>query len=203
MSKSLTERQRQVFNFLCNTIRAKGCPPTVREIADAFGFASPKAASDHLSALEKKGYISRSAGKSRNIKIAEKLSPRGIPILKDGDLCLPIEDIDNIEASLTLANLFAPTQNSFAFQVADNSMKNDGILRDDYVVVEPSAPVKHGDKAALRLEDQILVREVFFEAKTVKLVSKSAAYPDILVASSATEFEILGKLKGVLRARSR
>ena len=53
MAKGLTEKQRRVFEFICEAMREENRPPTVREIADQFGFKSPKAATDHLDALER------------------------------------------------------------------------------------------------------------------------------------------------------
>ncbi len=79
MAKGLTDRQREIFEFICEIMRAENRPPTVREVADRFGFRSPKAATDHLDALERKGYIRRRNRKARNIEIREELSPQGIP----------------------------------------------------------------------------------------------------------------------------
>ena len=65
----LTQRQQQVFEFILRAIREGNRPPTVREIAEHFGFRSPKAVTDHLGALERKGYITRRNRKSRNIEV--------------------------------------------------------------------------------------------------------------------------------------
>ena len=67
--KPLTARQRKVLNFIVEYISKKGYPPTIREIGAGFGF-SEKAAHDHITAIEKKGYIRREDGSARSIRIA-------------------------------------------------------------------------------------------------------------------------------------
>ena len=83
MATELTDRQREVFDFICEAIREESRPPTVREISEHFGFRSPKAASDHLSALERKDYIVRKNSSARNIKVRREFSPLGMPLVED------------------------------------------------------------------------------------------------------------------------
>jgi repressor LexA len=106
MAKGLTKRQREIFEFICETMREETRPPTVREIAQHFGFRSPKAATDHLDALERKGYIRRRNRKARNIEIREELSPQGIPLVGRIAAGSPVLAVENLETSLSPATLF-------------------------------------------------------------------------------------------------
>ena len=81
MAYKLTDRQEQVFEFIRQVMRGEHRPPTVREIAQHFGFRSPKAVTDHLNALERKGFIRRRERKSRNIEIPPQYAPEGVPVL--------------------------------------------------------------------------------------------------------------------------
>jgi repressor LexA len=118
---------------------ACGDVPTVREIAAHFGFASPKAITDHLTGLERKGYLSRAPGRSRNIRLAD--SATGIPVLGLVPAGVPLTAIETFAGRLSLPGLF-PEPDHFALQVKGASMRDAGILDGDYVIVrlQPDAP---------------------------------------------------------------
>lgn len=71
----MTDRQREVYDFIIQSIRDRGCPPTLREIGAHIGSAAPNAAVSHIEALIKKGYITRSAEKSRGLRVVAKNGP--------------------------------------------------------------------------------------------------------------------------------
>ena len=154
MAKGLTQRQEQVFLFVCDVMREENRPPTVREIAEHFGFRSPKAATDHLDALERKGYIHRRNRKARNIEIREELSPQGIPVIGKIAAGSPTLAVENLEGSLSTTSLFEVHDKTFALQVEGESMTGVGILPGDYVIVDGNGRVKDGAIAAVRLGDE-------------------------------------------------
>ena len=199
MAQKPTERQRQVFEFIRETVREGNRPPTVREIADHFGFRSPKAVTDHLNALERKGYIFRRNRKSRNIEIPEELSPRGIPLVGRIAAGSPILAVENLEEPLSLTGLFAVTRSTFALKVHGESMRDAGILEGDYVIVESAAPVKNGTIAAVLLGDEATVKRVFFEGGTIRLKAENPDFEDIVVRKDSPGLEICGPVRGVVR----
>jgi len=199
MARELTERQRQVFEFIRRVCRTDGRPPTVREIADHFGFRSPKAVTDHLGALERKGYIVRRNRKSRNIEIREELSPMGIPVLGRIAAGSPTLAVENVERSISLSSLFDLTPNTFALRVEGDSMREAGILDGDYVVVEQGARVRNGAVAVVLLGEEATVKRVFFQGDRVRLHPENPDFQDILVDRSSPEFSICGPVRGVLR----
>ncbi|MBU4603340.1 MAG: hypothetical protein KKH66_00405, partial [Proteobacteria bacterium] len=95
MTRGLTQRQAQVLAFIEEFTSANGYPPTVREVAANFGFRSPRAAHDHMKALEKKGFMRSRAGRPRALEILH--SRRGIPVLgriAAGQPILAVEDAE-------------------------------------------------------------------------------------------------------------
>jgi repressor LexA len=199
MAKGLTNRQREVFEFICSAMRDEKRPPTVREIADNFGFRSPKAATDHLDALERKGYIRRRNRKARNIEIREELSPQGIPLVGRIAAGSPILAVENLEGSLSTTDLFGVDEKSFALQVEGESMTGAGILPGDYVIVEGGAEVRNGAIAAVRIGDDATVKRLYLSQKQARLKSENPDYEDIVINKDSEEFVVFGPVIGVMR----
>jgi len=199
MARKLTQRQREVFEFIREYCRTENRPPTVREIADHFGFASPKAVTDHLNALERKGYIVRRNRKARNIELPEEFAPQGIPIagrIAAGSPALAVEDI---EGSVSLGELFDLSPGTFALRVQGDSMQGAGILDGDYVVVQGDGRVRNGAIGVALLGDEATVKRVFFEGKNVRLKPENDDYEEIVVNESSPDFQICGPVCGVIR----
>ena len=199
MTKGLTDRQKQVFDFICDTMRAEVRPPTVREIADHFGFRSPKAASDHLAALERKGYIARNTRKARNITVCEELSPQGIPVIREIDPDKPLQTPQNCEGSLNVTELFEVSQNTFAFKVGGDCMEPLGIFEGDYVVVEYDANVDEGGLAGVQVEGNNYIRKLHYQGNEIELIAEDPKTESKVVDRNSSDFQILGPVKGVIR----
>ncbi len=199
MAKGLTERQREIFEFICDTMRAQNRPPTVREIAQHFKFQSPKAATDHLDALERKGFIKRRNRKARNIEVREELSPLGIPLVGKIAAGSPILAVENLEGSLSTTALFKANEKTFALQVEGESMTGVGILPGDYVIVDGRGKVRTGQIAAVRIGDEATVKRVHVNKNQVRLEAANPKYDDILVDRNSPEFAIYGPVVGVMR----
>jgi repressor LexA len=199
MAKGLTARQREVFDFICDTMRQENRPPTVREIAQHFKFRSPKAATDHLDALECKGFISRPTRKARNIEIREELDPMGIPIVGRIAAGSPILAVENLEGSLSTASFYAVSDKTLALLVEGESMIDAGILPGDYVIVNSGASVRTGQIAACRIGDEATVKRVDIQKKQVILHPENDEYDDIVVDKKSDEFAFIGPVIGVMR----
>ncbi len=199
MAKGLTARQRQIFEFICETMRAENRPPTVREIADHFNFQSPKAATDHLDALERKGYIRRRNRKARNIEIRDELSPQGIPLVGTIAAGSPVLAVENLQGSLSTTGLFNVNERTFALQVEGESMTGAGILPGDYVIVDSGASVRKGAIAVVRIGDEATVKRVFISQGQARLKAENPDYEDIVLDKNSPEFAIYGPVVGVMR----
>ena len=200
MAKEPTDKQRAVFDFICEAIRREGRPPTVREITDHFDYASPKAASDHLAALARKGYLSRPQRKARNIQITAELDPRGIPVIRQIEPDTPVLTLANVEKSLSVTKLFSVDQDTVAVQVRDNSMQGVGIHEGDYVIVQTGEDVENGAIGAVQVEDRILVRRLYFEVNSVRWTADATGSADVVVSRNDPGFRILGPVKGMVKA---
>jgi len=199
MAQELTDRQREVFDFVCDAIRSEGRPPTVREIADYFEFRSPKAASDHLAALERKGYITRQSGKARNIEVREELSPQGIPVVGKIEAGKPITALENLEGSLNPISLFSISPKTVAVKMTGDSLEAAGIMDGDYVVVEYGERIEDDTIAAVQTAEGPLVRRVSFEGNKVKLAGEGKKAEETMVDRSDEDFHLMGPIKGVVR----
>ena len=199
MAKGLTDRQREVFEFIRDAMREESRPPTVREISDHFNFNSPKAASDHLSALERKGYIARQSSKARNIEVPRELSPLGIPLISRVPADTPLLDVENIESSIDWSSLFGEKDQKFAVHMRDNSMSDAGIEEGDYVVVSGEADVEDGKLAAVAVNDNPLVRRIFFQEDGIRLVPEGDEGEEQTLDRGEDAVRILGAVKGIVR----
>ena len=144
----LTERQREVYEFIRDKIRNRGYGPTVREIGEQFQISSPNGVMCHLKALEKKGLITREPNMSRAIQLAaEPIEERGLPLagrIAAGVLHEAIEQDERID----FAGMFEQ-KNQFVLKVTGESMIEDQIADGDYVVVRkqrtrPRRPDRRG-----------------------------------------------------------
>jgi repressor LexA len=199
MTKGLTDRQREVLEYIRHAMREDGRPPTVREISDHFGFRSPKAASDHLTALERKGYISRQSGTARNIRLHQRLSPQGLPLVRNVPREGDVLAVENIEESLGYGELFGDEGQNFLVQVEGDSMEGAGIEDQDFVVVAEGARVENGSLAALATDDEPVVRRLYFENGSVKVVAEGREKSEQTLDRDSDELRILGPVVGIVR----
>jgi len=196
---ALTERQQQILDFIRKATSWHGCPPTVREIAAHFQIASPKGVQDHLAALERKGHLTRRAGKSRNIRLSVPESS-GIPIVGAVAAGQPIMAIENLAGTLELDHMFGDGR-IFAVSVKGDSMTDFGILDGDYVVVRQQPTVDTGTIAVVYLDGEATVKKIVRTADGFQLVPGNERYSPITVDRTQLDFSIAGPVVGVVRTR--
>ena len=199
MAKDLTARQREVFEFIRDTVRQEHRPPTVREVAQHFGFRSPKAVTDHLNAMERKGYIARKQRKSRNIELRKEFAPPGIPVVGRIAAGSPILALENVEGALSFDTTFETTERTFALRVQGDSMCGAGILDGDYVVVESGLPVRNGAIGVVLIGGEATVKHVFDEGAMIRLKAANLEFEDIVANRARSEVDVCGPVKGVIR----
>ena len=191
----LTERQREVYDFIREKILERGYGPTVREIGDRFEIRSPNGVVCHLKALEKKGLITREANRSRAIQL--KAQPvRGLPLsgrIAAGGLHEAIEQQDWVD----LGDLFDATDRDlFVLEVHGDSMIEDQIADGDYVVVRRSENADQGQiVVALTEDNEATLKRWFREKNRIRLEPANSEMKPIYVKDA----KILGVLVGVVR----
>lgn len=150
----LTPRQRQVLEFIDEQVRARGYPPSVREIGEAVGLSSSSTVHAHLAALQDKGYLRRDPTKPRAIEITlepdsglavERRPARHVPLLGDVAAGTGVLAAEQVEETLPLPQDFTGEGQLFMVRVRGESMIEAGILPGDYVVVRRQDTADAGD----------------------------------------------------------
>ncbi|MBN1909279.1 MAG: transcriptional repressor LexA [Pirellulales bacterium] len=193
----LTDRQREVYDFIRELIHHRGYGPTVREIGDKFRIRSPNGVVCHLKALEKKGLITREANRSRAIQLAaEPLGERGLPLagrIAAGVLHEAVEQNEQID----FGEMFdASDRDLFALEVSGDSMIEDQIADGDYVVIRKQATARKGQiVVALTDENEATLKRWFPEKGRIRLEPANSTMKPIYVKNA----NILGVVVGVVR----
>ena len=200
MLPALTERQKAIYDFLLKSIREKGFAPSIPEIGRRFKIASTNGVSDHLKALEKKGYIRR-VGK-RAIEVVNALgksvltAAREVPVLGRVAAGKPFLSEENTEGFLTIPSDMSSGK-QFALQVKGDSMIGAGILEGDRVIVKQQSTAENGDIVCALIEGEATLKRFFKKDDVITLKAENDKYAPIVVAEG--EFRIAGKIVGLLR----
>lgn len=202
MTTVLYKRQREILKYLDNYIDKYGHAPTLVEIAKELGVRSLATVHEHLQALERKGLIKRSAGLVRSIELVEKKIGqvvRGIDLPLMGFIAAgsPIEPYTDPNASFTVSpNLVPQNKKSYVLQVKGESMKDDGILDGDFVVIEETNQARNGDIVVAMIDNGVVTLKRFFkESDRVRLEPANSTMQPIY----AKNVTIQGKLATVIR----
>jgi repressor LexA len=185
---SLTDRQRQLLDFLRQHQRENGVMPSTREIQRYFGFASQTAAMSHLRALQKKGVIQRHSHMARAVVFPEDLDrPEILDIPVFGTI--PAGYAANVEPeqegsiSVDINTLGVPkTSRTFALRVRGDSMVNAHILDGDHVIMEVKEPRRNDIVAAL-IDGETTLKRYVVESGRTYLKAENPAYPDLIPTS--------------------
>jgi repressor LexA len=199
----MTERQADILRFIRDEIHSRGCPPTVREIARRFGFASPHAVTDHLDTLVRKGYITRAGRQtSRGIRLTQGV-PNGIPLVGRVAAGTPLEAIENLEGHIDLPDHFGSGE-LFAVRVQGDSMRDAGILEGDCAIVRLQPRIDNGAIGVAILDGAATVKYVFKTHQGYRLQPANPAYQPIEVSPDEhPDFRIAGPMVGLVRKMSR
>lgn len=213
MPEVLTQRQREILDYLRKMLRERAYPPTVREIGLAIGLSSSSTVQNHLNTLERKGYIKRDAAKSRAIEIIERDGERRMPfnhrvvmmpIVGNVAAGSPVLAEQNIDDRLEISGaLFG--EDSYLLRVRGDSMINAGIMNGDLVAVKPSREARDGQVVVARIENsqtgesEATVKRFFREGQAFRLEAENPEYGPI----RASDLTIEGLVVGVLRVSPR
>jgi repressor LexA len=217
----LTSRQREIFNFVRTFIKERGYPPSVREIGEHFNIY-PRAAFDHLKALEKKGYLKRRGSMSRGLEILvfqgyeshgsyQQAGPyrehqrkegkpliREIPIIGRVAAGKPTLAVEHVEGTIPLPTEWAKGGEIFLLKVRGDSM-SPFILPDDYVVVRSQSSAENGEVVVTLVGEEATVKRFFKKGKRIELKPDNEQWETIQIEEGSGEVQILGKVIGVFR----
>jgi repressor LexA len=192
----LTERQREIYDFIRCKIESRGYGPTVREIGDGFDIKSPNGVMCHLKALEKKGLIIREENRARAIQLADyRLGSSGLPLLGLVAAGAPTQAVEQSER-LEFNDLFGGP-NEYALRVRGQSMIEDHIDDGDFVVIRKQATAENGERVVAMIDNEVTLKRFYKERDRIRLEPANGSMDPIVVHPS--EANILGVLVGVVR----
>jgi repressor LexA len=205
----LTGRQQEIWDFLVEYVGRHGYPPTVREIGEAVGLASPSTVHAHLANLERAGMLRRDPTKPRALELVgsgrrergPEPGARKLPLVGEIAAGGPLLAEQNIEDYLSVPEPLSRGGEEFLLRVKGDSMVNAGILDGDIVVVRRQADARNGDIVVAlagddESADEATVKRFFREDGRVRLQPENDSHQPIY----ASHVQILGKVIGVFRS---
>ncbi|MGF1529169.1 MAG: transcriptional repressor LexA [Candidatus Competibacterales bacterium] len=199
--KALTPRQRQILDFIRDSVAQHGVTPTREEICQRMGFRSPNAAQQHLKLLERKGHIELVPGKNRNIRLREAglNAVSGLPIVGRVAAGAPILAQAHVEDHVQMdPQLFKPLPD-YLLRVQGMSMRDAGILDGDLLAVQRQPEAQSGQIVVARLGDEVTVKRLDHGPNGLRLLAANPDFPPIDVDPSQVSFSLEGIAVGVVR----
>ena len=202
---TLYKRQKQVLNFISQFIQKNNTSPTLQEIATAMGLSSLSTVHEHLATLERKGIIKKYEGSVRGIEIISDiidttLQGIGLPLVGYIAAGEPIEAIENsLETVMVSADLVSKSKRCYVLQVKGDSMIDQGILDEDYVVIQQQETANDGDIVVALIDNNFATLKSFYNEGSgrIRLQPANSKMDPIYVASK--NLKIQGKVTGVVR----
>lgn len=192
----LTDKQREIYEFIADKIRSRGYGPTVREIGGRFDIKSPNGVMCHLQALVKKGLIVREPNMSRAISLCDKnaMEP-GIPLAGTIAAGLPIETYEQNER-VDFSGIFNK-EGHFALRVTGQSMIDDHIDDGDFVIVKRQETARDGQTVVALVDGAETTLKRFYREPggRFRLEPRNASMTPIF----SKDVQVLGVVVGVVR----
>lgn len=198
----LTKRQKEILDYIGAFIAEQGYAPSFEEIAEAFGYASLATVHEHLSNLERKGYIRKSYNESRSLElVAQRDSPAALelPLLGSVAAGMPIEAIETHETLAVPPDMVRRRKDNYVLRVEGNSMIEEQIRDGDYIVVQSQQNAEDGQMVvALVGGEAATVKKLYRETgNRIRLQPANPTMSPIVV--SAADVRIQGIVVGVIR----
>jgi repressor LexA len=204
----LTKRQQEIWEFLVGYVDSHGYPPTVREIGEQVGLASPSTVHAHLANLERAGLIKRDPTKPRALELTGRAAREpeaaanvhALPLVGQIAAGGPLLAEQNIDAYISVPEPLSKGGDEFLLRVRGDSMKDAGILEGDLIVVRRQQDARDGEIVVAlagddESADEATVKRYFREQGRVRLQPENDDYEPIYAA----HVQILGKVVGVFR----
>ena len=217
-SDGLTARQRNVLDYVIEYQDDHGFPPSMREIGEFFHIRSTNGVSDHLRALERKGWLTRNGQQSRGLTIRKRpgdnavvvspvdkrpggAAPLRVPVLGQVAAGLPLLAVEQIEQTVTIdPSLVGGGGEVFGLRVEGRSMIGAGILPGDLIFVRRRATADNGRIAVVMIDGEATVKRFYREADHIRLQAENPDMAPIIIDRKASEScQVLGEVVGVWR----
>ena len=206
--KYLTERQRDILNFIREFQKERGVAPTHREICDQFGFSSYGTVYKHLSLLEKKGLIRRDWNQKRGVELVEK--PEAAPAASGGQdsnmrelplfgyiaAGLPL-DVETSNETIPVPVHLTSRGENYVLKVRGDSMVDDGILDGDLVIIARRERADNGEMVVANVNGEVTLKRLYREGDRVRLQPANSMMSPIFAA--ARDVAVQGVVVGLMR----
>ena len=197
----ISNKQKEILDYLKSQIINKGYPPAVREICEAVNLKSTSSVHSHLETLEKNGYIRRDPSKPRAIEIIDdefNLTRRelvNVPIIGTITAGQPILAVENIDSYFPIPSELMPNSETFMLKVRGDSMINAGIFNGDKILVQKQSHAKNGDYVVALLDEEVTVKTFYKENGYFRLQPENDGMDPIIVPN----LQVLGTVIGLFR----
>ncbi len=213
MTKHDVLRKQRIIEYIAATLRVRGYPPSVREIAQAVDLASTSAVHHHLAVLEREGYLERGATQSRALRLtpraalaaglSSELVPQVpmqashfLPVVGEIAAGGPIEAYQEVGETLAVPDMLAPSGDAYVLRVRGDSMIGAHIQDGDFVVIRPQQTARDGDIVVAQVEENsVTLKQFYRETGRVRLQPAN----DLYTPQFYEDVRIQGKLIGVIR----
>lgn len=192
--KKLTKSQAKVFDFLKESI-ADGITPSVREICLATGLSSTSTVHSHLKSLEELGYITRTTGLNRSIRIVGEEKASQVPVIGKVTAGVPILAFEDISGYVPFPESKRKGRELFALNVIGESMRDIGILDGDIVICEKTPVAENGEIVVAMIDGEATVKSFYKEDNYVRLQPHNPDFEPIIT----DDVTILGKVIALSR----
>jgi len=198
--QSLTDIQQAVYDYTRQVIEQGRPFPSLRQIANRFGFQHTTARF-HLKALEKKGFIRQRSQRVSEYLLADEpeaeFSGGSFDLVARIPAGAPLPVFDETRESFSVTHEFFGGGDILAIRVSGDSMSGDAIADGDIAIIRRQHECNKGDILALRIEDEITLKRLRVDGDSARLLPSNPDYDERVVP--ARQLEILGKLVGIIR----
>jgi repressor LexA len=200
--KYLTERQRDILNFIKEFQSEHGVAPTHREICDHFGFSSYGTVYKHLSLLEKKGLIRRDWNQKRGVELVEDQEPepssqvRELPLFGYIAAGRPL-DVEVSTETIAVPDHLTTRGENYVLKVRGDSMVDDGILDGDLVIIATREQAYNGEMVVANVNGEVTLKRFYREGERIRLQPANATMSPIYAA--ARDVSVQGVVVGLMR----
>ena len=202
MPEQLTPRQQAVLAFIARHQRDHGLPPTLQQIADAFGFAQACAAHKHVRRLQQAGHLQVLPGQARGIRLPAKQPRRDealrLPVLGRVAAGVPIGADAGLHRELRLDPALFSLRPDYLLRVQGDSMIDEGILDGDLVAVKRGNEARDGQVVVARLDEELTIKRLQHRDGVLRLLPRNPAHGPIEVPPGS-DFAIEGVYCGLVR----
>ena len=197
----ISDKQREILEYMKQVVLSKGYPPSVRDICAAVGLSSTSSVHSHLEKLEKNGYIKRDPAKSRTIEVIDedfngvRREMSYIPEIGDVAAGTPLLAVENTNGYFPIPTEYLPNEKTFILRVKGDSMVDVGIFDGDRLIVEQTNTASNGEIVVALVDDSATVKRFFKEDGHIRLQPENMFMEPIIVDDCI----ILGKVVGLFR----